>query len=213
MIDNVKEILDKIPYLQTRYTSKQSKANTITVLGSSRSTKELEQAMKASSDITRHFVEHGYNILTGCGTNGIMGAVYDAAAKYSEIVDGKPVQNLVIVKKPLWGDENIRDCVIIGKASSEETRINKFMRTSNTFIAFPGGATTIEEAATLIQNNKYPKNGETKTVILFGKDFWAGLIEQYKKLFETKILKENPIGKLFHIADSPEEVIRLIIKK
>jgi len=59
----------------------------------------------------------------------------------------------------------------------------------------------------------YLKDGKAKKVILFGSDFWDGIISQYKKLFDMKLLKENPIGKLFHIANSKEEVMKLIIRK
>ena len=38
-------------------------------------------------------------------------------------------------------------------------------------------------------------------------------VSQYKKLFDMKLLKENPIGKLFHIANSKEEVMKLILRK
>ena len=214
MINNVKQhTVNSIPNLDGRYTFPPQKNKTITILGSSRSSKELENAMQASADITRYFVENGYNVVHGCGSEGIMGEVYNTAVKYSQKENGKPVQNLAIIKQPLWGDENLNDCVIVGKASSEAERIEKFGRVSDRFLIFPGGTTTMQEATTLIQNNKYPQKGETKTIVLFGKEFWSGLAEQYKKLFEMKILKENPIGKLFHIADSKEEVIRLILKK
>lgn len=213
MINSI-DLINTIPSLNNNYTSPESKQKTITILGSSGSTEALEKYLKASSDITRHFVENGFNIVHGCGNDGIMGEVYNAA-KESSIKDstGKPIQNLAIIVQPLWGDENLKDCVPIGKANSEAERIVKFAQVSDNFVVFPGSATTLQEASTLIQNNRYPKSSDVKKVILFGADFWEGLVSQYKKIFEMNLLKENPIGKLFHIANSKEEVLKLIIKK
>ena len=208
------DLINNIPSLNNRYTSPDSKQKTIAILGSSGSTESLEKYLKASSDITRYFVENGYNIVHGCGSHGIMGEVYNAAREAS-IKDSpeKPLQNLAIIVQPLWGDENLQDCIAIGKANSEAERIAKFTQVADSFVIFPGSATTLQEATTLIQNNRYPKSGEIKKIILFGSDFWEGLVNQYKKIFDMKLLKENPIGKLFHIANSKEEVIKLILRK
>lgn len=211
---NTIDLINNIPSLNNKYTNTESKQKTVAILGSSGSTEPLEKYLKASADITRHFVENGFNVVHGCGSHGIMGEVYNAA-KEASIKDstGKPLQNLAIIVEPLWGDENLQDCIPIGKANSEAERISKFTQVADNFVIFPGSATTVQEASTLIQNNRYPKNGEIKKVILFGSDFWEGLVTQYKKIFEMKLLKENPIGKLFHVANSKEEVLKLIMRK
>lgn len=208
------DLINNIPSLNNRYTSPDSKQKTIAILGSSGSTEPLEKYLKASSDITRYFVENGYNIVHGCGSHGVMGEVYNAAKENSiKNSEGKPLQNLAIIVQPLWGDENLQDCIAIGKANSEAERITKFTQVADNFVIFPGSATTLQEATTLIQNNRYCKDGEAKKVILFGAEFWESLVNQYKKIFEMKLLKENPIGKLFHIANSKEEVLKLILRK
>lgn len=211
---NTIDLINNIPNLNSKYTSAESKQKTVAILGSSGSTEPLEKYLKASSDITRHFVENGFNVIHGCGSHGIMGEVYNAA-KDASIKDqaGKPLQNLAIIVEPLWGDENLYDCIPIGKANSEAERIAKFTQVADNFVIFPGSATTVQEASTLMQKNRYPKSGEVKKVILFGSDFWEGLVTQYKKIFEMNLLKENPIGKLFHVANSKEEVLKLIMRK
>lgn len=211
---NTIDLINNIPNLNSKYTSAESKQKTVAILGSSGSTEPLEKYLKASSDITRHFVENGFNVIHGCGSHGIMGEVYNAA-KDASIKDptGKPLQNLAIIVEPLWGDENLHDCIPIGRANSEAERIAKFTQVADNFVIFPGSATTVQEASTLIQKNRYPKSGEVKKVILFGADFWEGLVTQYKKIFEMNLLKENPIGKLFHVANSKEEVLKLIMRK
>ena len=208
------DLINTIPSLNPLYTTKVSKQNTVAILGSSASSEPLEKYLKASSDITRHFIENGFDVVHGCGSKGIMGEVYKSAQTHSiKDLQGKPVQNLAIVVEPLWGDENLVDCIPIGKANSEAERITKFAKVADNFVIFPGSATTLQETTTLIQNNRYCKDGEVKKVILFGAEFWEGLVSQYKKLFDMKLLKENPIGKLFHIANSKEEVIKLILRK
>ncbi len=208
------ELIKTIPNINPRYTTKESRQNTVAILGSSTSSETIERYLKASSDITRHFVENGYNVVHGCGTKGIMGEVYNCAQKYSvKNTSGKPIQNLAIIVEPLWGDENLIDCIPIGKANSEAERITKFSKVADNFVIFPGSAGTLQEATTLIQNNHYLKEGDAKKVILFGAEFWEGLVSQYKKLFDLKLLKENPIGKLFHIANSKEDLLKLIIRK
>ena len=192
---NAVDFIKTIPNLNPQYTTKESRQNTVAILGSSKSTDAIDKYLRASSDITRHFIENGFNVVHGCGTKGIMGEVYDAAQKHS-IKDslGKPIQNLAIVVEPLWGDENLSGCIPIGKANSEAERITKFAKVADSFVIFPGSAGSLQETTTLIQNNHYLKDGESKKVILFGADFWEGLVSQYKKLFDMKLLKENPIG-------------------
>ena len=119
MINSI-DLINKIPSLNTNYTSAESKQKTVAILGSSSSTESLEKYLKISSDITRHFIENGFNVVHGCGSHGIMGRVYNAA-KDASIKDsnGKPLQNLAIIVEPLWGDENLHDCIAIGKAKSD----------------------------------------------------------------------------------------------
>ena len=65
-----------------------------------------------------------------------MGESYNAAFKNSKIENGKHIQNLAIIREALWGGENLDDCVIIDKATSEGDRIEKFCKVSNTFILY-----------------------------------------------------------------------------
>ena len=78
MINSI-DLTANIPSLNSNYTNAESKRKTVAVLGSSGSTEPLEKYLKASSEITRHFVENGFNIVHGCGSHGIMGEVYNAA--------------------------------------------------------------------------------------------------------------------------------------
>lgn len=211
---NFVEVINKIPSLDNKYTAPESRKNTVAILGSSKDTAFLDQYMKASSDVTRHFIKNGYNVVHDCGSEGIMGQVYNSALMASKKdLSGKPVQSLAIVAQPLLGDENLKDCVVIGKACSEAERVAKFASVADNFVIFPGSVATLQETATLIQNNKYQKTGEAKKVILFGTRFWENFVLQYKKLFGMCFLDENPVGKLFQLANSREDVIKQVLKK
>lgn len=205
--------VESISHLDVRYTTPESRANTITILGSSRSSDNILDSMDLCSKMTKDLVVNGYNILTGCCDRGIMGAAYSAAMKNStkDIHTGKPLQNLAIIMDPAWGDEDLVNCVTIGKATSEGDRILKFGKASDTFVVFPGRATTLQEAVSLIQQNDYAPKGEPlKKIVLVGKDFFDGLVQQYKKLFTSKLLKHSP-DELFRVLNSKKQILREII--
>ena len=67
----------------------------------------------------------------------------------------------------------------------------------------------MQEATTLISKNYYGKPEDKKKIILVRSDFFKGLIEQYNKLYEAKLIKYPP-EKLFSVADSEQEIISLI---
>ena len=149
---------------------------------------------------------NGKNIVHGCCNTGIMGAAMYAGKKYSKKdEEGNPVQNLAIVMKPRWGDEDLDSCVVIGETKSEAERIKRFAEVADTILIFPGGAGTLQEAATLIFKNYYGKPEEKRKIILFGRDFFKGLKEQYDKFYETGLIRCKP-EELFTIVDSEEEI-------
>ncbi len=203
-----------VPYLDKKYTTQENRGKTVAILGSSKQTDAILNSMDLCSKTTKDLIKSGHNIVTGCGSNGIMGAAYDSAKTYSkkDTEKGQPIQNLAIVMEPAWGDEDLENCIPIGKAKSEEERINKFTKTADTFVIFPGSATTIQEAVSLIQKNEYKsKDQPAKKIILVGKEFFSGLEKQYNKLYESKLLRSDPEN-LFSIVDTEEEILDAISK-
>ena len=84
-----------------------------------------------------------------------------------------------------------------------------FVKYSNAFVIFPGGFGTMDElfeALTLIQTRKI----NNFPVILFGSEFWRGMLEW----LEGTILTSKYIGAedrgLLHLTDSPTEVVEII---
>ena len=153
---------------------------------------------------------NGKSIVTGCGSMGIMGSAFYSAKENSKKDEkGKPIQNLAIVKEPLWGDEDLDNCILLTSANSEAERIEQFSEIADTIIIYAGSTTTLQEATTLITKNYYGKKEDKKKIILVGKDFFNGLIEQYNKLYETELIKCKP-SELFTVVDSEEELKRAI---
>ena len=166
--------------------------------------------MDKCSQITKALVLGGKNIVHGCGNSGIMGAAYKSAKMYSQKdIDGRPAQNLAIIAKPLWGDEDLENCIPLTYSNSEAERIEKFVQVANTFVIFPGSSTTLQEATTLITKNYYGNPQDKKQIILVGRDFFKGLVEQYQKLYETKLIKCPP-EELFRVVDNEDELNKLI---
>ena len=90
-------------------------------------------------------------------------------------------------------------------------RKTMFVKYSEAFIIFPGGFGTMDElfeALTLIQTGKI----RDFPVILFGSDYWAGMLDWIRKVMleEGKISPEDV--ELLLVTDSPEEAVGAILK-
>ncbi|MBR5305185.1 MAG: LOG family protein [Candidatus Gastranaerophilales bacterium] len=180
------------------------KENTIAILGSSKSNDHILPDIIKVSRIVPTIIARGMNIVTGCGTRGIMGQAHYTAADYSKKdSNGKPIQNLAIIKKPLWGDEDLDNCEVIDEATSENERITKFIENADSFLIFPGGPATMLEATSVISHNHYAEN--KKKVILVGREYFKSLDEQYLKIYEMGLLKVDP-KELYVLVDSVEEI-------
>lgn len=86
-----------------------------------------------------------------------------------------------------------------------------FVKYSMGYVVFPGGFGTLDEffeAMTLIQTRKilnFP-------IILYGTPFWGGLIDWLKaEVLRLGCISEEDLN-LFHLVDSPEEVLPIIQK-
>lgn len=201
---------DKTQKISPVYKTPKSRANTVVVLGSSRAADDILEYMDICSNSVKSMVLSGKNILTGCGTKGIMGSAFYSAKEYSVKNNaGKPIQNLAIITEPLWGDEDLENCITIASAKSEADRIEKFAEVADTMIIFPGSAGTLQEATTLISKNYYGKPEDKKKIILVGKHFFKGLIEQYNKLYAAGLIKYKP-SELFTVVDNEEQLAQLI---
>lgn len=85
-----------------------------------------------------------------------------------------------------------------------------FVKYSLGFIIFPGGFGTLDElfeALTLIQTKKI----RNFPVVLFGSDYWTGMLDWIRDLAmkEGKVTEQDL--KLLHVTDSPAEVVKIIV--
>ena len=90
-------------------------------------------------------------------------------------------------------------------------RKTMFIKYSEAFITFPGGFGTLDElfgALVLIQTKKITNF----PVILFGSDYWAGLIQWMRErvLVENNITQEDVDS--IRIVDKPEEVRDIVVE-
>jgi uncharacterized protein (TIGR00730 family) len=90
-------------------------------------------------------------------------------------------------------------------------RKTMFVKYSLAFVVFPGGFGTMDElfeALTLIQTGKI----KHFPVILFGKDYWSGLIAW----LADRVVGEGKINaadlQLFHVTDDPREAVQHILR-
>ncbi len=84
-----------------------------------------------------------------------------------------------------------------------------FVKYSLGFIIFPGGFGTFDElfeALTLIQTRKI----RNFPVVLFGTRYWSGLLEWFKEVVLTGGKISNHDFSMFHVTDSPQEVIEIM---
>ena len=192
------------------YKTEQARKNTVAVLGSSRTADAILNYMDICSNSVKAFVSNGKNVVHGCCINGIMGAAYNSGKLASKKnAEGKPTQNLAIITNPLWGDEDLENCTILGCVNSEAERIEEFAKVADTILIFPGSTGTLQEASTLISNNYYGKPENRKKIILVGKDFFSGLDIQMKTMQKAGLIKCSP-DELYTIVDSEEEIKNII---
>ncbi len=90
-------------------------------------------------------------------------------------------------------------------------RKTMFVKYSEAFVTFPGGFGTLDElfgALVLIQTKKI----SDFPVILFGSDYWAGMLDWLRKsvLAANNILQEDVDS--IHVVDEPERVRDIVVE-
>lgn len=174
----------------------------VSIFGSARtdpSSPWFKQAEKTAALL----VKEGYAVITGAGP-GIMEAGNKGAAE----AQGKSIGlniDLPFEQKP---NRYITELMNFHYFFCRKVM---FVKYASAFVIFPGGYGTLDEffeSITLIQTRRMG----TFPVILYGNNFWNGLIEWLKK----SVLKEGNIDPedldIFQIVDTPEDVIKVIKK-
>jgi uncharacterized protein (TIGR00730 family) len=90
-------------------------------------------------------------------------------------------------------------------------RKTMFVKYATAFIVFPGGYGTLDElfeALTLIQTGKV----KDFPVILFGKEYWSGLVDWLTNTVAHERKIDAKDLKLFRVTDDPAEATRIVIE-
>src|SRR5580765_6725849 len=139
--------------------------NAVTVFGSARTT-EGDPFYAAAYETAKMLAKEGFAIITGGGP-GIMEAANRGAKEAGGLSIGCNIE--------LPFEQRMNDYVDLGVDFRYFfVRKTMFVKYSTAFITFPGGYGTMDElfeALTLVQTGKVKQF----PVVLFGKDYWAGL--------------------------------------
>ncbi|MBV9772325.1 MAG: TIGR00730 family Rossman fold protein [Gemmatimonadetes bacterium] len=173
----------------------------VTIFGSARVKPDHPQ-YAAARTTARLMAEAGFSVITGGGP-GIMEAANRGAR------EGKALSIGCNIELPF--EQGINGYVDIAvNFRYFFVRKTMFMKYAEAFVIFPGGFGTMDElfeALTLIQTGKV----RNFPVILFGSDYWKGLLDW----IGTTMLEEGKISrddlKLLIVTDSPEEATRTVV--
>tara|TARA_B100000787_G_scaffold32864_1_gene22478 strand:+ start:642 stop:1328 length:687 start_codon:yes stop_codon:yes gene_type:complete len=175
----------------------------VSIFGSARTAHTETRYLQAAEDIAKGLTSKGYGVITGGGP-GIMEAANKGAQK-----GGGPSVGLNI---DLPFEQSCNPYIDADKTLNFDyffARKVMFVKYSQAFVVMPGGFGTLDElfeAITLVQTKKIDRF----PIILFGKDFWAGLIDW----IENTLKSTGKIGPndtdLLHLADNTEDVITII---
>src|SRR4026209_562576 len=172
----------------------------ISIFGSAR-TATSDRYYKAAQETAALLAREGYAVITGGGP-GIMEAANRGAFEAGGLSVGCNIElpfeqgaNPYLTRSVTFRYFFVRKMM--------------FVKYSLGFVIFPGGFGTLDElfeALTLIQTKKI----RNFPVILFGRDYWAGLVDWIRDymLTEGKISQQDL--KLLHLTDSPQEVVDIL---
>jgi len=175
----------------------------VSIFGSAR-TKPDDKYYQLAQSVASKIVEAGYGVITGGGP-GIM----EAGNKGAHLAGGTSVG--LNIDLPFEQHDN----PYIDRDKSLDfdyffVRKVMFVKYSQGFVVMPGGFGTLDElfeAITLIQTNKIEKF----PIILFGSDFWGGIMDWVK---DTLLEKFGNISAtdldLIHLVDTEDEVIDIL---
>jgi len=170
------------------------------VFGSSRVRPDhpmAEQAERLGAELVRS----GLAVVTGGGP-GIMAAANKGAAEAGGVSVGLGID--------VPHEDGLNPYVTLG-LNFRYFFVRKvcFVKYSQGFIVFPGGLGTFDElfeALTLVQTKKVTRF----PVVLFGSDYWRGLLDW----LEQKVLAEEYVSppdlSLIHVSDDIDEVVALL---
>jgi len=173
----------------------------VSIFGSAR-TPASDPHYQAAVDTARLLAKAGIPVITGGGP-GIMEAANRGC------MEGKGLSIGCNIELPFEQGSN----AYLSRSLNFKfffVRKTMFVKYATAFIVFPGGFGTLDElfeALTLIQTGKV----KDFPVILFGKQYWSGLVDWLTKTVANERKIDQKDLKLFRVTDDPAEATQLVI--
>src|SRR4051812_29199708 len=173
----------------------------VTIFGSAR-TRPTDPYYQAAHDLAKGLAKNKFAVITGGGP-GIMEAANKGAAR----ANGKSVGLNIELPHEQAGNRFANVPVHFHYFFSRKVC---FVKYSIGFVFMPGGFGTLDEffeVMTLVQTQRIPKY----PLILFGRDYWTGLLRWAKGTMEkNKYISPGDLD-LVTITDDPQEAIDVIL--
>jgi uncharacterized protein (TIGR00730 family) len=174
----------------------------VTVFGSARSNSS-DPFYKAGEALGAALARRGFAVITGGGP-GIMEAVNKGCHEEGGLSVGCNIE--------LPHEQSLNKYVDLGvEFRYFFVRKNMFVKYARGFVIFPGGLGTLDElfeSLTLAQTGKI----EHFPIVLFGTEYWGGLIDWMKKVVLTSGAISPADLKLLSFTDDPEEAAEMATK-
>jgi uncharacterized protein (TIGR00730 family) len=174
----------------------------VSIFGSARTLPD-DPHYKAAVETARLLAKAGIPVITGGGP-GIMEAANRGA------IEAKGLSIGCNIELPFEQGSN----AYLSRSLNFKfffVRKTMFVKYATAFIVFPGGYGTMDElfeALTLIQTGKV----KDFPVILFGKEYWSGLVDWLTRIVAGERKIDPKDLKLFRVTDDPAEVTRIVIE-
>jgi uncharacterized protein (TIGR00730 family) len=171
----------------------------VTIFGSAR-TKPDEKNYLAAQETGRLLAKNKFAVITGGGP-GIM----EAANKGAFEAGGTSVGCNISLPQEQEANKYLTISLDFHYFYARKVM---FVKYAEAFICFPGGYGTLDEffeTITLIQTLKI----EPFPIILFGKDYWGGLVEWMRKTLRPRFIDGEDLD-IFKVVDTPAEAVKWV---
>lgn len=156
---------------------------------------------KASEELARLLSDSGFAVVSGGGP-GVMEAVNKGGFA------GKSASVGLNIKLPHEQSGNAYQDISVNFKYFFARKV-MFVKYASAYVVMPGGFGTLDEMAeilTLVQTGKSKKI----PIILYGSEFWEGLIEWFKSSLVVNGTISAEDLNLFHVTDDPQFVVDTI---
>src|SRR5882672_2248456 len=174
----------------------------VTIFGSAR-TPSKDPCYQAAVTLAKELAQHNLAVITGGGP-GIMEAANRGASK----IKGKSVGLNIELPNEQKGNRYANIPIHFHYFFSRKVC---FVKYSIAFVFMPGGFGTLDEffeVLTLVQTQRIPEF----PLILFGRDYWKGLLRWMKGSMQEKNAFISPGDlQLVTLTDDPEEAVNIVL--